>query len=55
LEGPQENRRVVVIEFPTFERARDFYHSEQYKQAKKIQAGAATASFILVEGGLSWN
>jgi len=50
LEGPQENRRVVLIEFPTFELASGFYHSEQYGQTKKMRAGAATATFVLVDG-----
>ena len=50
LEGPQENRRVVLIEFPTFERASGFYRSEQYAQTKKMRAGAATATFILADG-----
>ena len=50
LEGPQENRRVVLIEFPTYDLARGFYHSEQYERTKQLRAGAATATFILVEG-----
>ena len=50
LEGPQENRRIVLIEFPTFELASGFYHSEQYKQTKSMRADAATATFILVDG-----
>ncbi|MEI7766284.1 MAG: DUF1330 domain-containing protein [Phycisphaerae bacterium] len=50
LEGPCENRRVVLLEFPSFEHANDFYHSAQYVQAKQMRAGAATATFILVDG-----
>ncbi len=50
LEGPEETRRVVILEFPTFDQAIAFYHSEQYEQAKKLRAQAATATFILVEG-----
>lgn len=50
LEGPEEKRRVVLIEFPSFEQAHAFYHSEQYKQTKGMRAGAATATFILVDG-----
>jgi len=50
LEGPRENRRVVLIEFPTFELASGFYRSEQYVETKKMRAGAATATFILVDG-----
>jgi len=50
LEGPTENRRTVLIEFPTYERARAWYHSEQYTQTKKMRAEAATATFVLVDG-----
>lgn len=50
LEGPQERRRVVVIEFPDFARAESFYRSAEYQQAKVFRAGAAEASFVLVDG-----
>ena len=50
LEGPTENRRVVVLEFPTIEQARTFYDSPEYRHAKSFREGAAKASFILVDG-----
>jgi uncharacterized protein (DUF1330 family) len=50
LEGPEENRRVVVLEFPTFEQAKTFYDSPEYRHAKSFREGAATASFLLVDG-----
>jgi uncharacterized protein (DUF1330 family) len=50
LEGPSEAGRLVVIEFPSLERAKAFYHSEEYSQAKKLREGAATAQFLAVEG-----
>ena len=50
LEGPTEARRVVLIEFPSFEQASAFYHSEAYQQVKRLRDGAATASFVLVDG-----
>lgn len=50
LEGAPARSRVVVIEFPSFERAREFYNSPEYQAAKKVRAGAATAQFVLVEG-----
>ncbi len=50
LEGPEEKRRVVVIEFPSFERAQAFYQSAEYQRAKGLRKGAANGSFILVEG-----
>ena len=50
LEGAPARSRVVVIEFPSFERAQEFYNSQEYQAAKKVRAGAATAQFVLVEG-----
>jgi uncharacterized protein (DUF1330 family) len=50
LEGPPVQSRVVVVEFPSFERAQEFYSSQEYQAAKKVRAGAATAQFLLVEG-----
>ncbi len=50
LEGPEETGRVVVIEFPSLERAKAFYDSKEYLQARKLRAGAATGQFIAVEG-----
>jgi uncharacterized protein (DUF1330 family) len=50
LEGTPVNSRVVVVEFPSFERAQEFYNSQEYQAAKKVRAGAATAQFVLVEG-----
>lgn len=50
LEGPEETRRIVVIEFPSLERAREFYHSDEYQSAKVFREGAAEAQFVAVEG-----
>ncbi len=50
LEGPEETRRVVIIEFPTLERAKEFFHSEEYSQVKKLREGAATGQFIVIDG-----
>jgi uncharacterized protein (DUF1330 family) len=50
LEGPPAKSRVVVIEFPSFERAQRFYTSPEYVEARKKRAGAGTAQFVVVEG-----
>ena len=50
LEGEWPHPRLVIIEFPTFAAAKDFYHSEEYQRAKAIREGAATAQFTIVEG-----
>ncbi|NNG04727.1 MAG: DUF1330 domain-containing protein [Inquilinus sp.] len=50
LEGEADNRRVVVIEFPSLERAEAFYNSPEYQEAKALRIGAADGRFIAVEG-----
>ena len=50
LEGPQETGRVVIIEFPSLDQAKAFYHSEEYSRAKKLREGAATGQFLAIEG-----
>lgn len=50
LEGEPEKRRLVIIEFPTLERAKEFYHSLEYTQVKGLRAGAAVGQFLAVEG-----
>ena len=50
LEGPEESRRVVLIEFPELADAEAFYHSPEYSEARKLREGIAVAEFIAVEG-----
>lgn len=50
LEGDEQTRRVVVIEFPSLQKAKEWYHSEEYRQIKPLREGAATATLIAVEG-----
>ena len=50
LEGRAAPARVVVIEFPSYERAQAYYASAEYQDAKKKRAGAATMQMVIVEG-----
>ncbi|MXW90670.1 MAG: DUF1330 domain-containing protein [Rhodospirillaceae bacterium] len=50
MEGPEETRRVVAIRFPSVERAREFWTSQEYQTAKIERAGAAEMHAILAEG-----
>jgi uncharacterized protein (DUF1330 family) len=50
LEGTPARSRVVIVEYPSFERGQAFFNSAEYQQAKKMREGAANAQFILVEG-----
>lgn len=50
LEGDWRPHRVVIIEFPSFEQAKNFYTSVEYTAARRARAGAANARMIVVEG-----
>jgi uncharacterized protein (DUF1330 family) len=50
LEGPEETRRIVLIEFPSLDRAKEFYHSADYQAVRKLRLEAATGQLIAVEG-----
>lgn len=50
LEGSREPHRVVVLEFPTLGRAREWWNSPEYAPAKAIRLQVATSDMILVEG-----
>ena len=50
LEGPEEKRRVVLIEFPSMEQAKKFYNSPEYQQARKLRQGAAEGEILAVDG-----
>jgi len=50
LEGPEETRRLVLIEFPSLEKAKEFYYSQEYQEAKKIREGAALGQFLALDG-----
>ena len=49
LEGEPEERRVVIVEFPSMEIAKAFYDSPQYSKARAAREGAAEARFFIVE------
>lgn len=50
LEGSLPANRMVVLEFPSYERAREWWHSEMYSKPKALRQSASEASMILVEG-----
>jgi uncharacterized protein (DUF1330 family) len=50
LEGDRVPNRIVILEFPSMDVARAWYDSPQYTEAKAAREGAATGSFIAVEG-----
>ena len=50
LEGPEETRRVALVEFSSLAAAKAFYASPEYEAAKALRAGACEAQFVAIEG-----
>lgn len=50
LEGDWQPGRMVVLEFPSVERAKEWWHSDIYSKAKIIRQRTATTKMIVVEG-----
>jgi uncharacterized protein (DUF1330 family) len=50
LEGSWRPKRFVLLEFPTVERAREWWSSEEYRPAREIREASATTDMVLVEG-----
>ena len=49
LEGDWDPERIVVLEFPTVERAKEWWASEMYAPAKQIRQRTASTQMIVVE------
>lgn len=50
LEGEWSPRRVVILEFPSAEKAREWWGSAEYAPAKELRQATADSKLILVEG-----
>ena len=49
LEGPDDQRKIVVSEWPSMEAAREFWHSDAYAEIKKHREGAANINVYICE------
>jgi uncharacterized protein (DUF1330 family) len=50
LEGDWQAKRIVVIEFPSLEQARQWYTSPEYQEILPIRQQNARSRILLVEG-----
>jgi uncharacterized protein (DUF1330 family) len=50
LEGGWTPPRVVVLEFPSYEKAEEFYYSDHYKPILAMRLKAGKSKAILVDG-----
>lgn len=50
LEGDWNPERIVIIEFPSVEKAKEWWNSELYSKAKVIRQRAGYTRMIIVDG-----
>ncbi len=49
-EGRWTPKRLVILEFESFEKAKQFWHAEEYRHLKALRQSAAITDMIFVDG-----
>ena len=49
-EGEPHGSRMVIIRFPSYQAAQNWYHSNEYAEAKAIRMAASTSIQTIIEG-----
>ena len=50
VEGDWTPTRLVVLEFESLARAKQFYYSEEYEPVKQIRLKSTNSNMVMVEG-----
>jgi uncharacterized protein (DUF1330 family) len=50
LEGEWQPKRIVVLEFESMQRAKDWLNCEEYREPRKMRHRTARTKMILVQG-----
>lgn len=50
VEGPEVGARTVIVRFPSYDKALEWYHSDDYAEAKAMRMAASTSVQTIVEG-----
>ena len=50
LEGDWQPKRIVVLEFPTMKRAKEWLNCEEYREPRKMRHAAAKTNMLVIEG-----
>jgi uncharacterized protein (DUF1330 family) len=50
LEGDWTPQRLVLLEFPSMERAKAFWDSPEYAEAKALRIATTTSHMVLLDG-----
>ena len=50
LEGDWKPNRLVILEFPSVERARAWWNSPEYAEARALRQATSTGTLLILEG-----
>ena len=50
FDGETKFPRIIVLKFPSYERALEWYNSEEYKPIKQIRLDNAEGTNIIIKG-----
>ena len=50
LEGDWQPARLVILEFPSSEAAREWWSSPEYSEAKRIRQATSEGTLVILEG-----
>ena len=50
VEGDWKPNRLVILEFPTMDQAKRWYHSEEYREPLAMRLRAGHANMVMVDG-----
>lgn len=50
MEGDWSPKRMVILEFPTLERAKEWWASPEYAEAKALRQATAETQLVMTEG-----
>jgi uncharacterized protein (DUF1330 family) len=50
LEGSWTPTRIVILEFPSYQKAHEWWHSAEYAPAKELRQRLSTTDLLIVEG-----
>ena len=50
VEGEDNYPRIILIKFPSYEKALEWYNSEDYKPIKQIRLDNADSNGMIIEG-----
>ena len=49
-EGNWTPKRLVIVEFESYERAKEFWHCEEYRPLRALRQSSAKTDMIFVDG-----